>query len=512
MAEVINEIVWDEPIVLHPGMDYKDGTTYFTVPLRRTVLVPSKKKDVAPTQKTEQQTYAVSSERSGIWYDKEALEAHGFVTVPMLYVETESRWTLKSVKDFLDGKASGPKSADLLSEIRTIYTKYVEFADEAYYDIMALFILYTYVFRIFESTGYLHFNGTAASGKSRNLALLNAFAFNNVLASSMSAASLYRKLAGSPGTTCIDESEGFEGERGEELRRILNSGYKLGAKVYRTEKNENDVYKPVEYEVFGPKALASINQLDNVIGSRCLIVAMRPAIRELPDFIGSDPAWSETRDRLYLWAMENTAALAAMRDQWRDIAPTAKKARLASRLIGRQWETAGQLIILADYIGGEKFATQIIDFMNGYFAKQQEAVDATDRIRTSLRCLPRVLATMSYTDDHLYSAADIREVIAEYMDADSTEFFKTKHSTKNLNVLGFKHTVRQNGGLRIQLLEEAVRNEIKQRRVEPFPEDEAWLRGEVSYQQAQTLNLAPTRTEGPPNWWDKETDDDPSTA
>jgi hypothetical protein len=477
--EVIEEIEWDPKPILQPGVDYHDGITYFTVPLWRNLLVPSKKKGADPQHIKTLCTYVVTSNREGIWYDKDGLDPHGFVPNDQYIQDADNRWSRPSVKAFLDGTAEGPPTKELYDEIRAVYVKYVEFADEAYYDIMTLYVMYTYVFRLLESTGYIHFNGTAASGKSRNLSILKALAFNTIWASSMSAAALFRKLAGSPGTTCVDESEGFDGERGEELRRILNAGYKDGSIVTRAEKGPNDRWASLTYNTFGPKALASINALEPVIQSRSLIVAMRPAIRELPDFQNKDLQWTTLRDKLYLWTMENMDALASLVDHWMD---DGKKKRLAPKLIGRQWEISAQYIILADYIGGETFATTIIEFLNSYFAKQQETADAVDRIRTTLRCLPRVLATKAAHPGHMYSTKDIHEVVSSYMESDATEYFKTKHVTKNLAVLGFRHTKRAAGGLQIQLEEEAVRNEFTQRRVDPFEEDFDWLVRNRSYQ------------------------------
>jgi hypothetical protein len=506
---VFQEIDWEPQPVLQPGMDHHAGVTYFTVPLMRRTVKAAKKKGEEPTLEKVMDTYVVTSEREGFWYEKETLELHNYQMKDQFMQDHETRWSYESVKNFLDGKTSAPTGKDLYSQIRAVYTKYVEFASEIYHDLMTLYVLYTYVFRLFESTGYIHFNGTAASGKSRNLSILNELAFNTIWASSMSPASLYRKLAGSPGTTCIDETEGFEGERGEELRRILNSGYKNGSLVYRTEKGADDRFRSIPYDVFGPKVLASINQLEPVIQSRSIVVAMRPAIRELPDFLTSNPAWEHLRDLLYLWAMENTDALATLVASWWDDSAEGKKARLCPKLIGRQWETTSQFIILADFVGGESLASTLISFFNEYFAKQQEAMDATDRIRTTLRCLPRVLATKAAHPGHLYSVKDIHEVVSSYMEADATEYFKTKHVAKNLGVLGFNHKVRATGGIRIQLEEEAVRHEFRQRRVEPFEEDNDWLEGNRTYQSATTIfevaHETTHKTDKP--FWETDSDD-----
>lgn len=492
-VEVFDEIDWSPLPMLRPGMDFQNGMTYFTLPLHRNILKVPKGKDAEPFNVKELQTFVINSDHDGFWYDEETLERKGFMTSEQVYQERTPRWSLLSARNWLDEKVEAPSSIDLFTELRNVYTTYVEYADEIYHDLMALFLMYTYIFRLFESTGYIHFNGSMASGKSRNLGILKALAFNSVWASSMSAASLYRKLAGSPGTTLLDESEGFEGERGEDLRRILNAGYKDGSKAVRTEKGPNDRFMPVEYDVFGPKALASIAPLEDVIASRCLIVAMRPAIRELPEFEGRDEKWDAVRDRLYLWAMDNAIDVAAVALAWRN----EKHARLAPRLIGRQWETTSQYVILADYVGGEKLATRVIEFLNVYFVKQQEALDATDRIRTTLRCLPRVLSTKMPHPGHMYSSKDIHDVIVSYMEEDATEFFKTKHVTKNLEVLGFKTKARGAGGVRILLDEAAVRREFAQRRVEPFDEDIDWLAGRRSYQDQPKQDN---------EWWEEAED------
>jgi hypothetical protein len=207
-----------------------------------------------------------------------------------------------------------------------------------------------------------------------------------------------------------------------------------------------------------------------------------------------------------VWAISNASAIDTLAGEWRD----EKKERLAPRLIGRQWEVTSQYIILADFVGGEEFASQVIEFLNTYFKKQQEALNATDRLRTTLRCLPRVLATKVAHPTHLYSVKDIHEVVSSYMETDATEYFKTKHVTKNLDTIGFKNKVRASGGLRIELDEKAVRAEFIQRRVEPFEEDIAWLAGDISYQD-QPVIARPASDNIPEDgepWWETTEDNE----
>ena len=485
--EPLPEIVWDEHTVLRPGVDYRDGTTYFTIPAR--VNVKREKKVGKKTESEvvqEDQLVVVSSARESFPYTPERVADKGFTYPDTVTMEKDRRWSSQSIVEFLRGQATEPDPALLHQGIRQVYEDYVEFAREQYYDILPLFVMGSYLFRLFSSLGYIHFNGTAASGKSQNLRILDALAFNTCWASSMSPAALYRQLAGMPGVVCIDEAEGFEGERGEELRRILNAGYLDGQKVRRAEKGKNDTFQVVGFESFGPKAIASINPLDYVIGSRCLIVEMAPAIRRIPEFDKDDQRWQRLRDKLYLWAMFHAERIADLVESWNRETRDSR----APKLIGRQWQITQLYIVLADYIdsydGGTR-CTQLIEFFNEYFVRLQQQQDATDRVRLVLKALPRVLCEYTAIDGGWFRLKDIHAMVSSYLEEDSKEYFKTRTLSKHLDVLGFKKKRAHKDGSQIWLDPEVIRQQFAQRRVEPHDEDRDWLAGTVSYERTAAM-------------------------
>jgi hypothetical protein len=477
----VDEFAWDDIDVLRPGTDYKNGITYLTVPMMLNNLkTVGKGKGAKEEFVKELGIGCITSERRHFKYTKERVEAKGF-NYPRTVVQPEkSRWSKESMKSFLSGEYTEPDPVALFTGIRTVYEEYIEFADQEYYDMMPLFIMGSYMFRLFSAIGYVHFNGTAASGKSQNLNIIDALGFNTIWSSSMSEASLFRTIAGNPGVVCVDEAEGFDGERGENLRRILNAGYLDGSTATRTEKGANDSFVVVPYEVYGPKAIASINPLDMVLGSRCVIVAMRPALRVIPGFERSNPRWPVIRDRLYLWMMLNQAKIKGLVDQWNELT----RFERAKDLRSRQWQITQSYIVLADYLdrhdGGTR-CERLIAFFTAYFSAREKQADATDRIRLVLRTLPRVLSTVHPYDEHFYPLKTIHEVVSQYLEDDAKEYFKTRTLSKYLDVLGFKTRRPHKQGQQIWLTEEDVRQEFLQRRVETEPEDAAWLRGEVQY-------------------------------
>lgn len=481
-VNILPLIEWDDTDTLRPGIDYRDGIVYVTLPAKVNVTKKVKRgKEFEDVIEQIDALACVTSDGRQFPFTPETVSELGYSYPQHVTMDRERRWSTTSIKDFLFGEPTPPNPAMLHEGLKKVYTDYVEFADPAYEDIMPLFIMGSYVFRLFRSLGYIHFNGTAASGKSQNLSIISALAFNAKWASSMSASSLYRQLAGMPGVISIDEAEGWDGERGEELRRILNSGYLDGSTVHRTERGKDDMFVNAQFESFGPKVIASINPLDAVIGSRCLIVAMRPALRRIPEFNKDAPQWPMLRDRLYLWTMFHSRDIEPLVREWNEVT----RYERANALVGRQWQITQMYVVLADYIdrhGGEGgLCDRLIAFFNDYFSKLQKQQDATDRIRLVLKALPRVLANHQPEDGAFFYLKTIHSVVVEYLEEDQKEYYKTRGLAKHLDVLGFKRKRSHKQGTQIWLDPAEIRQEFLQRRVEPYPEDEAWLAGTVEH-------------------------------
>lgn len=477
---VVDEFDWSDIDILRPGTDYKNGVTYVTVPMLLNQIKTVGKGKAAKEETVKVQGIGcITSEGKHFPYTPERVADNGFSYPSSVVTPTVRRWSAESMREFIRGEHTPSNPLALYKAIRDVFEEYVEYSRPEYYEMMPLFVMASYHFRLFHAIGYIHFNGTRSSGKSTNLSVIKELAFNAMHTSNISAASLFRTIAGNPGVVCVDEAEGFDGERGEELRRILNSGYSQSGTVQRTEK-ENDVFIVKTYETYGPKAIAGIAPLDDVIGSRCIIVAMRPMIRAIPDFNMYNPRWQVIRDRLYIWMMTEQKTIKGLIDDWTEIIHNER----CPNITGRSWQITQQYIIFADYLdridNGDR-CDRMIKFFEEYFVEQQKQQDATDRIRLVLRCLPRVLATVHPEDEHFYPLKNIHEVVSAYLEEDQREYFRTRTLGKHLDVLGFKRRRAHKQGQQVWLDPQQVRQEFLQRRVETDPEDVAWLKGEVEY-------------------------------
>ncbi|WP_338690424.1 DUF3631 domain-containing protein [Bradyrhizobium sp. 26S5] len=122
------------------------------------------------------------------------------------------------------------------------------------------------------------------SGKTRGLEVTEPLTPGALLSFNLSPAALVRKVAEGGHTILFDEIDALFGNSKREegnldVRSILNSGYKRGAKAYRC----ITVGKRIEVEEldsFAPVALAGLKDLPDTLASRAIIIRMR---RRAPD-------------------------------------------------------------------------------------------------------------------------------------------------------------------------------------------------------------------------------------
>lgn len=466
----------DQTPEMRPGMDFHGDNAYFVIgaPQFETRTVGKGKAAKEVTERVVR-PWLIGADYEFGPYDAEVLAAKGFRAAHVIAVPKEERWAAKGPfgwARFLTGKSPRIDAPTMYAEIRGIYVKHLEFADETYHDVASLYAIGSYLFRLWSAYPYLHLNGTRASGKSQTLRVMQGLALNAISAGSMSQSSLLRTASGTPGLICVDEAEQLNGEKGEDLRLLLNGGYQASGAAIRSEKDAKDNWHPVEYPTYGPKVLASINPLEPTIQSRCIVIATEPAVRKIPDFRADDEQWQDVRGQLYTFALQHAPAINALTQRW----DSELHATRAPDLVSRQWELAKPLVVLADYCGGPALADQMIAFFRTYYADQAKAFDEVDRTRTVLKALPRVVRTKTPIDgDWHYLLKDIHEVAISFLEEDAREKVTTRTISRQLNTLGFRDRTGVTGGTAVRLDPDKIRAQFAKRRVDPFPEDAHWL-------------------------------------
>lgn len=250
---------------------------------------------------------------------------------------------------------------DILTDIRAFLTRFIAFPDEAYSTILAVWILHTWTFDAFRVTPYVYLNSAErGSGKTLTLELLNELCRNATMAADISAASLYRFIEAARPTMLVDEVDAiWSGAKNQDLRGVLNSGYKHNGSVMRAAGGtpSRDDYDDgvgdggiIRYSTFCPKILAGIDNgmMPDTIADRSIALTLKRAnaaqMQAIEDFYIEDEEdhISELTARMQTWAEENQGNL-------RD--PERRPARL-DKLGPRQNEIARPLLTIAAVVGG----------------------------------------------------------------------------------------------------------------------------------------------------------------
>lgn len=219
----------------------------------------------------------------------------------------------KKVVLFPSGPEQYGDQRTLLRRVREFIHRYLD-VDPFYEKLASYYVLFSWVYDLFETLPYLRALGDYGTGKSRFLQTVGAICYRPMFVSGASTTSpIFRIIDMFKGTLIIDEADFSQSDTDAEIMKILNVGYQRGGVVLRAEKDpnsSNDDYWPAAKDVYGPKVLATRKLFtDRATESRCLTKRM-PTARPRPDipYVLGPEFWNEAlslRNRLLMYRLRN---------------------------------------------------------------------------------------------------------------------------------------------------------------------------------------------------------------
>ncbi|MDN5858795.1 MAG: DUF3631 domain-containing protein [Pseudonocardia sp.] len=184
--------------------------------------------------------------------------------------------------DMAGATSSGPSGAAALDAAAAFVRRYVRFPTEHAFIAVTLWIAHTHAVERFYVTPRLILDSAEpGSGKTRVLELLQLVCRSPRLTISTTTAALYRRISAAevPFTVLMDEIDAVFGAKStpqaEDLRALLNAGYKRGATVDRCV-GEGNSLKVREFKVFAPVALAGLaGRMPATLTTRSVVIHMR---------------------------------------------------------------------------------------------------------------------------------------------------------------------------------------------------------------------------------------------
>ncbi|MCX6772820.1 MAG: hypothetical protein NTV88_03570, partial [Candidatus Micrarchaeota archaeon] len=241
-----------------------------------------------------------------------------------LPAEYPLRWTLLSIFTYLKGEAPTAKGFEIFTQIRKQYEEYLYFADNEWYDIHALWDIGTYCFILFFYYPIFELRGLKGTAKNKIFAVSRGFTFNATdEMTNPSEATLFRDTAERRPAKYIDEAEKLftvqnGNVEGDSRTELINASYKYTGTVPRMEKIGGR-YVKISYSVYSPTMLASINGLYGATEDRAIIhiTTKAPQGDKRSDMEPNpkDPIYSDVRDSLYIFTLQNAALIKKTYDE-----------------------------------------------------------------------------------------------------------------------------------------------------------------------------------------------------
>ncbi len=234
---------------------------------------------------------------------------------------------------------------ELLNELRNFIRRFCVFPDEQALTAVTLWAAHAHMIENFYTTPRLALlSPDPQSGKTRVLEVLDLLVPESMFSLNASPAAIFRCLDQGQITLLFDEVDSIWSGKGrddnhEDLRSLLNAGYKRGATIPRCVGPKHEVK---HFTVYCAVALAGIGELPDTIMSRSIVIKMR---RRAPDEVIEQfrirtevPVGNRLRQRIANWA-----ACVGTNTDWPE---------MPESVVDRNAELWEPLLIVADAAGG----------------------------------------------------------------------------------------------------------------------------------------------------------------
>ena len=235
-------------------------------------------------------------------------------------VPVEKRWSTRGVRAYVQGQRPNP--IDTFSKIVDVINRFLDFDrslgdQQSMAELIACYVLATYLLDAFNVIGFLWPNGGAGSGKTNLLIVVTEMAYLGQLILAGGSFASLRDLADYGATLAFDDAENLADPKqtDPDKRALLLAGNRRGSSVPLKEPDGPGKWKLRYVNAYSPRMFSAIRIPDTVLASRTIIIPLiRTADRDKANYDPLDyTLWPHDRrilvDELWAVGLENLPVL-----------------------------------------------------------------------------------------------------------------------------------------------------------------------------------------------------------
>jgi hypothetical protein len=310
-------------------------------------------------------------------------------------VSADRIWSGAGVKRFAAGERPNP--AKVFERVLQVIDSFMDFnrslaSQGTMCEMVACYVLGTYLLGAFNVVGYLWPNGDRGTGKTNLLSVVTEMAYLGLLILAGGSYASLRDLADYGATLAFDDAEGvMDVKRSDpDKRALLLAGNRRGATVTVKEQTADRNWATRHIHAFSNRLFSAIRLPDDVLGSRSIVV---PLIRSAdPHRAKQQPqdhaAWPCDRRRLVddLWA----TGLAHLAELPGFDAEAARRARLSGRPL-EPWRTILAVALWLQERHGLAGLHERLEKLSVDYQTERGDMEANDRVRVAIKALRQLV-------------------------------------------------------------------------------------------------------------------------
>ena len=160
------------------------------------------------------------------------------------------------------------KEINIINAVESYINKYVTLPEKHYSLPLALYAIATHTWPTFDAFPYLAICGvTKRSGKTRlGVDVMSMVCSNAQTFSCKSPSAIFRSIKDEHPTCLIDEAEILNSEEANEMREVLNKGYRRGQEITKVLGG-----KVIRFDTYCPKVFVLIGDVNDTLKDRSII-------------------------------------------------------------------------------------------------------------------------------------------------------------------------------------------------------------------------------------------------